>query len=294
MADVETRAFVVGCPRSGTTLVQSLLNAHPSIRSFPETHAFEDVRADLPWRRWGLVRTGAADGIRSFLAEIGREDLADEVPRRAFTWGRLARALVRVLDALALEEGARAWVEKTPDHLDQAGRIAHHIPDARFVHVVRNGPDVVASLRAVTREHPEAWGRGQPWTLEECATKWMDAVRRSLDLVEGEAHELVRYEEVAADPEGVLEGLLDHLSIPWRAEALSDRREAARELVQEDEPWKADVGKAVENRNGRRFHRALDPGERDRVLELLESPDLEDFVEPPPPPDGDQHETASS
>ena len=40
---IKDRIFIVGCPRSGTTLLQSLLAAHPQIHSFPETHFFPNT-----------------------------------------------------------------------------------------------------------------------------------------------------------------------------------------------------------------------------------------------------------
>lgn len=284
VATLDARVFVVGCPRSGTTLVQSLLNAHPAVRSFPETHAFMESLADPPWDRLGLASRGSTDRIRSFLEDVDRSVLADEVPRVAVTWGRLARALVQVLDAMAAEDGASAWVEKTPDHLEHVDRLETHVPRARFVHVLRNGPDVVASLRDVTRDHPEAWGRGRPWSLEECAEKWAEAVRTSLHHADDEAHLNLRYEDVADDPEATLTSILDHVGLPDRDQVLAGRSAAADEVVRGDEPWKADVAEDVENRNGERFHQALGPEERERVMDLLDGTGLDRFVERPPAP----------
>jgi hypothetical protein len=285
---VQNRVFVVGCPRSGTTLIQSLLNGHPDIHSFPETHAFIDVSPPLPWARYGLVQRGSIDRIGDFLEDIDRPDLKEKLPRIAVTWGRMARGLVRVLDTMATEAGASAWVEKTPDHLNHVDRLETHVPEARIIHVLRNGPDVVASLRTVTQRHPRAWGRDRSWSLKECAEKWVRAVRASRSRADGDVHLLVRYEDVVADPESVFEEMVDHIGLPWEPSAVERRSEAAGTLVRENEPWKADVGEAIENRNGERFYNALDPRERERVMDLLEGTEVEDLVVRPPRPRRDQ------
>ncbi|MGL4503377.1 MAG: sulfotransferase family protein, partial [Planktothrix sp.] len=46
---IKNRIFLVGCPRSGTTLLQSLLAAHPQIASFPESHFFQSLAPAQPW-----------------------------------------------------------------------------------------------------------------------------------------------------------------------------------------------------------------------------------------------------
>ncbi|MER3452770.1 MAG: hypothetical protein C4344_03630, partial [Acidimicrobiia bacterium] len=77
---------------------------------------------------------------------------------------------------LALKPGASVVVEKCPEYHRVVDVIARYAPGARFVHLVRDGRDVVASLLAPSR----GWGRRwAPDRLPEAATMWARAVRNS-------------------------------------------------------------------------------------------------------------------
>ncbi len=277
------RAFLVGCPRSGTTLVQSLVAAHPSVVSFPETHVLtRSIHEDHVLNRLGFVHPRNRRHLHTVLETADRQDLAHLVPRWPLRHRHMVQGLVRVLDRLAEDAGATAWVEKTPAHLHHVDLLMRHVPEARFVHVLRNGPDVVASLHDVTHRHPEAWGGAR--SLERCMTRWLQDVERSLTHRDDPRHLLVRYEEVTEDPETGLERILTHLDLPPEPQGLGDRREGAEALVEAGETWKSGVLEAVTNRNGHRFHTALTEAERDRVMARLQDEGPDDLVAEPPQP----------
>jgi hypothetical protein len=150
------RVFIVGCPRSGTTLVQALLARHPDVYSFPETAFFEALLGGLEsrWRdteprldvRWYHRRGIAHARGRRYLRQLESYlQISQTNPAP-----RLVRACIRryldLLDRTAAEHACSTWIEKTPNHLVYIDDIARHDPDARFIHVLRNGEDVVASI----------------------------------------------------------------------------------------------------------------------------------------------------
>ncbi|MBJ3773817.1 sulfotransferase, partial [Klebsiella pneumoniae] len=68
------------------------------------------------------------------------------------------------------------WLEKTPDHLFYIDHLRAAVPDVRFLHVQREGTQVVGSLYRVARDHP-AW---RPFlSLERCVDRWDTARRES-------------------------------------------------------------------------------------------------------------------
>jgi hypothetical protein len=153
------RTFVVGCPRSGTTIVQAMLARHPQVFTLPETgffprllggidHRFGDEGA-VPRRRNLARRLGLARryGRREFV-ELQRSLLGERAASVRAPW-RLDTCVARfidTLDGLTERAGRATWIEKTPHHLLYLPEIERYLPDARFIHVVRPGMDVLASI----------------------------------------------------------------------------------------------------------------------------------------------------
>jgi hypothetical protein len=270
---IEARVFLVGCPRSGTTLLQSLLAAHSRVTSFPETHFLSGLRpSKTPYRALGLASRAAMRRLETFRDELGRQP-----PRWPAWWERLlARtmfgAFVRMLDGLALEAGASAWVEKTPNHLRYVDEIERHLPSAKVLHIVRNGPETVLSLYRTTRDHPERWGGS--WTLERCVERWNESVRLTAAHAGKPHHHVVRYERLLEDPQPVLQRVCGFLGIPYEAGMLARRAEAAQRVVAPWEEWKGGVFERVADTTESRreaFERELDPDQRAYVAEHLVS-----------------------
>lgn len=248
------RIFVVGSPRSGTTIVQSILASHPGVWSLPETHFFLRL---APRRRRRLLGLASADAGPA-LHEVAR--LAGAIPPaepRVATVGAYARAFVGILDDAALRAGCDAWVEKTPDHLHQIATIEQHVPGARFVHVVRNGADVVASTFAISAEYPEAWGGRR--SIAGAAAIWASDIAITARYANAPNHAVIRYEQVIHD-RGAIAGVWRQLDLPL----LSVETRRTETIVAENEPWKASVGDRLFDGRGRRLD-ALSASERDEI-----------------------------
>jgi hypothetical protein len=249
------RIFIVGAPRSGTTLVQSLLAAHSAVTSFTESHFFDGHFFPLPWVKRSLLTRNPAPRVRAFLAENGEAGPAAaeffapagrwELRLRAllpFATRRVACRLLDILDELAFDRGASHWVEKTPRHL-------HHLalldslskPAMRttFVHVIRRGLDVVVSLNKASR----SWQRH--YDLDTCARRWNGDLGMSLRRVDSPDDHFVFYEELTTDPEEILVRLLEWLGLAWEPQILDTYADAAAQLVTSSETWKAGVGREI-------------------------------------------------
>ena len=174
VSPIQSRIFLVGCARSGTTLLQSLLGAHPQIATFPETHFFQRA---VPGRRLarliGLSSRYAPIQVHQFLLEAGRLNLEPLYPGRSHSLRRCTTAFIRILDAIAQEQNRSIWLEKTPGHLYHIETIEALVPQTKFIHLIRAGHDVTASLYAITREYDNAWDHQM--TVDECIYWWVDA-----------------------------------------------------------------------------------------------------------------------
>jgi hypothetical protein len=162
--------FVVGCPRSGTTWVRSILAAHPNVVSGDESHLFPTLYGALTSRgrpsrrkaaaldtydRWAHREIGVGAGPhrwvnRERLCELLDEfilDTKDEQARIAAAKTALGTILEEFATTAAGDCSRAVLVEKTPGHLYYSQTILEWWPAARVVEVVRDGRDVCASLQ---------------------------------------------------------------------------------------------------------------------------------------------------
>jgi hypothetical protein len=244
---IHRRIFVVGCSRSGTTLVQRLLAAHTRVHTFPETGLF--LRAlgmrgrRLPWTRVGLTAGKERKALRR-LAEWAREEGAEppDLPPRSWFLSRSLDDAVAFLDDLALAAGGDLWLEKTPRHVLHARRIVRSVPRSLCLHVVRSGPAVVASIVDRARRHPERFPRqSDPSYGVRQWNRSMDATRKALA---DPGHAVIVFEGLVAHPQATLETLSRLLEIDFQDRMLSPGPETAHAV--REEPWKRGTEGSVE------------------------------------------------
>jgi hypothetical protein len=271
MSDV-TRVFIVGFPRSGTTLVQSLLAAHPEVTSVPETFFFTRFESTFRLHRFVSSSRPAMRRQLETVAAVDRRlaPAPDRARMPDALMPFLSRRFISALDDLAAYEGSAAWVEKTPSHLHKIAEIEASVETPRFVHVIRSGLAAVASLYAVTMEHPEDWGRRM--TLDECVERWNHDISISQFHARDPGHIFVRYEELAAAPNESAAAMARNLGLRADADAvgamLSDYSSQARSVIGA-EPWKQGVAGAIANRNSARADALFDDRRRIEILDRV-------------------------
>ena len=241
------RIFLVGVPRSGTTLLQTMLFAHEHITSFTESHLFS-----RPWsfpRGIGpILRENPAQRLHQFLSENGEEAppaaawFGPPEPTmmryrltRYFLGARTARQLILVLDQLASARGYHSWLEKTPRHLRALPAIERATRDSAatfFIHMIRDGLQTVASLYQASRQWP------QSYDLTTCIRRWNSDLRLSARQLHKPNHYVVSYETLTTDPESVLRPLLDRLGLPWQTQLTSRLASASAPIRLPEEDWK--------------------------------------------------------
>jgi hypothetical protein len=198
--------FVVGCGRSGTTMLRLMLDTHPDLAIPGEGHF-------IPFTHKILHRFVGPEGQLDSEALTHR--LLNTVHFRR--WGvpdemalRRVRALHRadfagIVEALYLSyadlTGKARWGDKTPIYVRHIPLLAELFPSARFIHVIRDGHDVALSYLSVP------WG---PSTIWEVAQKWSrdtSAGRSAGGYLEPHRYLEIRYEDLVSDTEIELERL---------------------------------------------------------------------------------------
>ena len=215
--------FAVGCPRSGTTLLQRMLDHHPELAVANDTHFIPHGIDD----RSGLVdpplTSEHVERVRTY-RRFPRLGLSDQAvcaaARRARSYGQFVSALY---DAWGRERGKRLAGEKTPDYVRCLPLLHGLFPFARTVHIIRDGRDVALSALewATATKGP---GKLALWTEEPvavCALWWRRQVvvgRRDAASVGPTRYREVRYERLVADPEVELRSIAAFLDLSYAAE----------------------------------------------------------------------------
>ena len=217
--------FVVGCPRSGTTLLQRMLDANPALAVANDTHfiarAVQAVLPELTQGGAGAITPGQhhalidwARGYHRF-ARLQLPDAAVARAAQAETFPAFVTAIYRELAAL---HGKSLGGEKTPDYVRSLPLLHRLFPEAKVLHIVRDGRDVALSALEWARPG-KGPGRFTLWReqpLAVCALWWRWQVgsgrNAAASLPPGVLLEL-RYESLVRDARGELERVARFLGI---------------------------------------------------------------------------------
>jgi hypothetical protein len=190
--------FIVGSPRSGTTLMRSILDAHPNIFA-------------PAWETGLFVHLGPM--VNCDLRKVMKPGSNFPLTRaEIINWVR--QSVTALFTAFAEKANRPRWAEKTPAHVHRIDFIHEVFPKAVFIHMIRNGYDVVKSLQN------KSWA---PRQIRWSTKTWMDSVRagrESAKRLPPEQYTEVRYEELIHEPQPVLRRLCDFLGESFSAEML--------------------------------------------------------------------------
>ena len=230
--------FVVGCPRSGTTLLQRVLNAHPQLAITPESHWIPRLHA----KPWALTPEGLIKPklIRRLLAhpKFARLNISREELMRLAGNGQpmtYASLVSTIFDLYGGVRGRTLVGDKTPDYVRKIETLHALWPLARFVHLVRDGRDVALSMMDWPKVRPKP-GDFVTWHEDRVSTAalwWELNVRLGRKAGRSLGRELyyeMRYESLVCHPREESAALCAFLGVPyddamlhfWEGEAGSD------------------------------------------------------------------------
>lgn len=218
--------FVVGCPRSGTTLLQRMLDHHPQLAIANDTHFIPRAIKGLTDRADLLLTPELIERVRGYhrFPRLGLSDTAvSEAAAQAHTYSEFVSALYLAYGRL---QGKPLAGEKTPDYVLYLPLLHALFPWVKTVHIIRDGRDVALSTLEWARED-KGPGRLQLWREEPMAVcalwwRWQVSQGRQDGEVLGSARYLeVSYEELVAQPEQTLRGIAAFLKLPFVPEMLT-------------------------------------------------------------------------
>ncbi|HEX2388721.1 MAG TPA: sulfotransferase [Solirubrobacterales bacterium] len=262
--------FVVGVNRSGTTLLRMMLDAHPELTIPPETHFVPELIAAAESKDPAPETLLATITGQREWGDFGLDE--DELLERfrAIEPLNAGDALRAFYSAYAERAGKPRWGEKTPIYVKSMRKIERALPEARFVHVIRDGRDVALSIRdRAVKEHP----------IDRIAERWVRRISRAREQARHLAHyEEIRYENLILDTRPTLERVCELFELPWD-DALLDYHERSADRLEEMKRELPDDGKrttlSVERRMATHARTTEEPDPR-RASRWRESMDRSD------------------
>ncbi len=233
--------FIVGMPRSGTTLLSRLIETHTRYSALPESHFF----TKFLWRisislsmeemicRWNNYADKCNWGLSKICSNTNDLDSNED-------WFGKCRELfllwsAQELDIKQSDVCHTGWVDNTPAHIESIELINKIFPEAKILFIYRDPRAVHNSLLNVP------WNSGNPYVNAARWCAYIDIMER---YDEGSKYKKIRYEDLLVSPESIIYAIAGWLSVEYSPYDSSTKRSDS--FDSEKEPWKARVDSAID------------------------------------------------
>jgi hypothetical protein len=218
--------FIVGVERSGTTLLRLMLDAHPALAIPGETWFIPTLVKSCADARDPRAEFYAAltSDERWPIFHLDEDRLAERVaPIDPFDLGDAVRAFYQLY---AERFGKPRWGNKSPGYTPHMVIIQSLLPEARFIHIIRDGRDVALSI--------QRWRRGaDASTIGDLAVRWMLRISVARYQLTDLRHYLeIRYEDLILRPEATMRIVADFIDLPWESAMLHYYEKAEERLLE--------------------------------------------------------------
>lgn len=244
--------FVVGCPRSGTTLLQRMLDAHPWLAVVNDSHFIPRALEKLdPALITAVERHGDVPLSRSLVESVTRYHRfprlgleASDVSAAAAASSTYREFVTSLYRALAKRHGKRMAAEKTPDYARRLPLLSALFPWAKVIHIIRDGRDAALSILSWT-ENRKGPAKLPLWTSEPLGAsalwwRWLvQQARRDGAALGGRRYLEVRYEQLVVEPTAQLQRACAFLDVPFTAAmvAYNAGKQKARQRRSAKKAW---------------------------------------------------------
>ena len=238
----ERPIFIVGCPRSGTTLLQCLIATQKGVVTFPETHFFEQVANNVPENRDGSITAELA--IPAFAYAAGEVERESQDPVKSLRSSALSASDKKTLLLELLKANLRArpfpadlrtcrWVEKTPYHVFHIPEILAMFPDARIICVLRHPAAVVLSCEGKVT-------RNSAGPVDRFTRTWINCLKafETNQTDYPNSLYLVKYEDLVADVAATMRRISAFIDLPLEVDRLTEHHNQAWQCCLPWEKWK--------------------------------------------------------
>ncbi|WP_082859135.1 sulfotransferase [Microbulbifer sp. Q7] len=244
-SDSASPVFIVGPPRSGTSLLSAILGSHSRIACGPETDLFRAIPLETAvqivrekdWRQLAVLQLKSIlypDG-KSMLSHFGLTE--QSINKYLCTQEPTASAIYSAIPAaFAYRHGKVRWAEKTPRHIMYADTIRLLYPDAKIIRIIRDPRDSIPSV-------VKNIGLSKSFVGE--FYRWMSVYEQSEPFFRDDSGSVtVRYEDLVVNPSKEVGAICKFIGEDFEPEMLE--RSGADLVRVETETWKGDIDKRID------------------------------------------------
>lgn len=221
--------FIIGVPRSGTTLLRLMLDAHPDLAIPSETHYMSEVCK---------LKLGSTDLRKEFVSllvnyfswpDLGmsQSDLESAIDKvQPFNLGDGLRSIYRFY---AQRHGKVRWGDKTPNYIEIIEHISELLPEAHYVHIIRDGRAVAASMLKMKFNK-----LGNDYAALGMA--WKDKIQKARKTSKSHNYLEISYENLVSNTSIELNRICNFLDLRFDHRML-DYYKTASQRLEEFQPW---------------------------------------------------------
>lgn len=246
------KVFIVGCSRSGTSVIQKKIVDKLDVWSLPETsfliHSNENpenrlrnLKRLIDLSEYEVADSSTYSYISSAFEVCGKKETLDYL----FSDLSPSTFLKLFLSAVAKLKGYPAWIEKSPTHYQSTGDILEQDKSSWVIFVVRNGLDVAGSIRDRAIKNPDYFSN--QFRVEYGLNLWNDSVKNALKFKDHSNFIVISYEAFCENPDKIVNDVQTKIGLSARHGSVSE----LINTVGKGEGWKSDVGGEISRSNSK-------------------------------------------
>lgn len=249
--------MIVGCPRSGTTILQSILSSHPEVLGIFETHFYCALCSQKSWvRKLGLSPRKATEILNDIQKEYGYHQSQDI---RLLSSKYASNLFVKTLDDATSNLSKKVWIEKTPQHLFYIDYIKCLIGGIKFIHIERKPESVISSLYHASLKYSHTW----PYNSKEKAfALWKESYLANKKYRDMEDHFFITLDELIKKPSEHLGRIYKFMRIEAIEGLENKQNKGFRTITEKGKEWLFDSQKPLLKEERCRFKDVFDIEER--------------------------------
>lgn len=243
--------FIIGFPRSGTTLLQALLSTQGNVATFPETHFFSTIYSLLP-RDQFEVETELIQTVLKDITKASGIEFDSSVYQRAVSLAENGRLRIKDFYELLVKSvlpdqytATQRWIEKTPSNCHFMTIIDKLYPKVKFLLIIRDPFNAIYS----NAKYLPPKGNNP---IKQLSKRWVQHVSIFEDYLQTNEEKvmLVKYEDLVSNVSTSIMSVCSFLNIEFREDNLSAYRAKASDIIKPFEHWKNNVMRAeIKNTN---------------------------------------------
>lgn len=211
--------FIVGRPRSGTTLLRTLFDAHPNVSIPPECHLIINL-----YPKYGKIKYWTEKHLLAFFKDlqqqwlfdtwnVNMEKLKEDLLACAgkSSYSKICKVVYHNNTSLFDKQDTRIFGDKNPGYAIYTERLLNIFPDAKFIHIIRDYRDNYVSIKDVDFELP---------VTSLVVEKWKYFIKKFNRAKEKypDSHYVIRYEDLVQNPEYYFSKLCEFTGIDYLPE----------------------------------------------------------------------------